>query len=469
MNVITRIAAARKLATPTKALAAFSAELRYEDLDEASRHAVRRHLLDTLASCLAASQERVTRIAEQVVAETTGGGTVPVPGLKGRFDLYSAAYLAGAGGHGLDVDDGYRAGSVHPGSVMVPAILAYGCEKGIDGRTAMAAVAVGYEVAARIAQATHPRPRWRGFHNTSCAGVIGAAGCIGNAIGLDAKQIENAFALAVSNSSGLFTFLHGPGDIKRLHAGQAARDGILVALLAEKGMEGAENAIEGPEGYFHAYGGGDVEPDRYKDIDIFFGDDRLAVTQCYLKPHLCCRHIHAAIDGLIDAMQAEGLTADDIEKVDVGTYAVADSHKGVGWKDFCQAQMSFPFVMSTAMHHGKVMMEEFTPAALKNPKVIADTAKFAITVDEECDASYPKLRSAKVTIHTRDGRQVRRQVDEPLGATKNPLSDEALDAKVHQLADPVIGEARTQTIIDMCRGLDDLRNMSELGEALAGK
>jgi 2-methylcitrate dehydratase PrpD len=468
MNVTTRIAAAQKLATPTKALAAFAADLRFEDLDEASRHAVKRHVLDTLSSCIAASRERVTRIAEEVMAETTAGGDVPVPGLKRRFDVYGAAYLAGAAGHGLDVDDGYRAGSVHPGSVMVPAILAHGFAHKLDGKRAMAAVAVGYEIAARLAQATHPRSRWRGFHNTPCAGVIGAAGCIGNALGLDARRIESAFALAASNASGLFTFLHGAGDIKRLHAGQAARDGMLVALLAAKGMEGAENSIEGPEGYFHAYGGGDADPAFYKDLDIFFGDDRLAVTQCYLKPHLCCRHIHPAIDGLLDIVGSEKLSPDQVAKVDVGTYAVAESHKGVGWADFCQAQMSFPFVMATALHRGQVMMEEFTDAALKDARVGADTGKFAITVDAECDADYPNLRSAKVTLHTTDGREFHRRVDEPLGATRNPLSDEALDAKVHKLSDPVIGAKRTATVIAMCRGLEDMKDLSELAEALAG-
>ncbi len=468
MNVTTRIAAAQKLATPTKALAGFAADLRFADLDEASRHAVKRHVLDTLSSCIAASQERVTKVAEGVIAATTAPGDIPVPGLTRRFDVYGAAYLAGAAGHGLDVDDGFRAGSVHPGSVMVPAILAHGIANKLDGKTAMAAVAVGYEIAARIAQATHPRSRWRGFHNTPCAGVIGAAGCIGNALGLSARQIESAFALAVSNSSGVFTFLHGPGDIKRLHAGQAARDGMLVALLAAGGMEGAENSIEGPEGYFHAFGAADTHPELYKDLDIFFGDDRLAVTQCYLKPHLCCRHIHPAIDGLLEIMKDDDVAPAQVAKVDVGTYAVAESHKGVGWADFCQAQMSFPFVMATAMHKGQVMMEEFTEAALKDATVGADTKKFAITVDAECDADYPNLRSAKVTVHTTDGRALHRRIDEPLGATRNPLSDAALDEKVHKLSDPVIGADRTQTVIDLCRNLEDMADLTELGEALAG-
>ena len=187
-----------------------------------------------------------------------------------------------------------------------------------------------------------------------------------------------------------------------------------------------------------------------------------------IRASLCCRHIHPAIDGLLEIMRDENVAPAEVERVEVGTYAVAESHKGVGWGDFCQAQMSFPFVLATAMHRGQVMMEEFTDAALKDGAVGSDTGKFEITVDAECDADYPNLRSAKVRVHTTDGREYYRRIDEPLGATRNPLSDAALDEKVQKLSDPVIGADRSKTVIKLCRNLEEMTNLTELGEALAG-
>ncbi|MCC7426505.1 MAG: MmgE/PrpD family protein [Alphaproteobacteria bacterium] len=454
--------------TPTKALSAHAAGLRFTDLDAATAHGVRRHTLDTLASCIAASREHVTRVAESTLTAIVPAGTIPVPGLKGRFDVLTAAYLGGAEGHGLDVDDGYTPGSVHPGSVMVPAVLSFGHDRGISGQQAMTAIAVGYEIAGRIAQATHPKPRWRGFHNTAVAGVFGAAGAIGNLIGSSAKTIEDSFALAASNASGLFTFLHGAGDIKRLHAGQAARDGILCALLAKNGIPGAENVLEVKDGYFHAYAGGDVDPARYADIDIFFGGQPSVVSRCYIKPYLCCRHIHTALDCLIAIMQQHKLAAADIKDVHVGTYAVSASHAKVGWDNFAQAQMSFQFCMATGMHYGAVALEHFSQAALRNPAVLADCSKFKVETDPECDAAYPKARPSVVTVRTIDGRTLTMKRNDPKGDPADPLTDEELFVKFHALADPVFGRSKSERVRDMVWGIDELASVSALTEALAG-
>jgi len=453
--------------TPTKALAAFAAGLRLADMDEAARHGARRHTLDTLASCIAASREHVTRVAADTVAALVPAGTVPVPGLARRFDVLTAAYLAGTEGHGLDVDDGYTPGSVHPGSVMVPAVFSYGHDKRISGAQAMTAIAAGYEIAGRIAQATHPKPRWRGFHNTAVAGVFGAAGAIGQLLGSDARTIEHSFALAASNASGLFTFMHGAGDIKRIHAGQAARDGILCALLAANGIPGAENVLEIRDGYFHAYAGGDVEPARYQGLDIFFGGQPMVVGRCYIKPHLCCRHIHTALDCLLAIMRGQGLKAADIAQVKVGTYAVSAAHAKVGWDNFAQAQMSFPFVMATAMHFGAVALEHFSDAALRNQAVIADCARFAVETDPDCDRAYPKARPAVVTVATKDGRSFTLKRDDPKGDPADPLTDEELVVKYHALVDPVFGEARAKRVRELVWSLEKLASITELTEALA--
>ncbi len=452
----------------TRRLARLASSLTYGDLDAPTRHAARRHILDTLGACLAGSHQAVSEAAEAVLAEILAAGAVPVPGRSRRADALSAAYLTGAGAHGLELDDGYRAGSVHPGAVVVPAALAAGHGLGASGAALMTAVTAGYEAVARVAAAAQPELRRRGFHATSSAGVFGAAAAAGRLRGLDAQAMENAFGLAASSAGGLFAFVQGGGEVKRLHPGHAAREGLLAALLAERGIEGPPQVLEARDGFFQAFAGHDVRAGKAAGLDLFAGWDGFAITDCYIKPYPCCRHFHAALDALFEILRAQELEPAMVERVEVGTYEFAAAHAAAAWDSLAGAQLSFPFVMATALRKRAVTLEHFSQACREDPKVRADCAKIRVSVDAECEAKYPRFRPAKVTVRCRDGRAFQGAVDEPLGAPRNPLDDRALGAKYLDLAGPVLGARRAQETLAMLWRLDELADVRELCEALAG-
>ncbi len=455
----------------TRRLAGFAAGLRDEDLDAAVRHAAKRHILDTLGACLAGSGQRVTETAEAVLAEGLAEGAVPVPGRRRRADAPTAAYLGGVAGHaaylggvaghGLELDDGYRPGSVHPGCVVVPAALAAGYVQGAGGSALMTAVTAGYEVVARIAAAAQPGLRRRGFHATGACGAFGAAAAVGRLRGLDAQAMEHALGLAASAAGGLFAFVGG-GEVKRLHAGQAARGGLLAALMAERGVAGPPGVLECPDGFFQAFAGGEATR-----LDEVAGRDGFAITQCYIKPYACCRHFHAALDALFEILDAEDLGPAAVERVEVGTYAFAAAHGAAGWDDAATARLSFPFVMATALHRRGVRPEHFSAACRGEAAVIADCAKIAVFVDADCEARYPRRRPAKVTLHASGGRSFTRAVDEPLGAPRNPLDDGALGEKYLGLAGPVLGAARARETLALLWRLDEQDSLVPLCDALA--
>ncbi len=452
----------------TRRLARLASSLAYGDLDAPTRHAARRHILDTLGACLAGSHQTVTAAAEAVLAETVPAGAVPVPGRSRRADALSAAYLAGASAHGLELDDGYRAGSVHPGAVVVPAALAAGYGLGSSGAALMTAVTAGYEAAARIAAAAQPELRRRGFHATAATGVFGAAAAAGALHGLGEDAMENAFGLAASSAAGLFAFVQG-GDVKRLHPGHAAREGLLAARLAARGVTGPPGVLECRDGFFQAFAGADVGERDASHIDIFADWDGFAVADCYIKPYPCCRHFHAALDALFEILRTQDLAPDRVAAIEVGTYAFAAAHGAAGWGSLAAAQLSFPFVMATALHERAIALGHFSEASRNDPKVTADCAKVRVTVDPECEARYPRFRPAKVTLRTTDGRAFHGAVDEPLGAPRNPLDDAALGAKYLDLAVPVLGAERAQATLEMLWRLDELAEVTELCDALAGE
>jgi 2-methylcitrate dehydratase PrpD len=171
---------------------------------------------------------------------------------------------------------------------------------------------------------------------------------------------------------------------------------------------------------------------------------------------------------LFEILDTEDLAPEAVEKIEVGSYAFAAAHAATGWDNMATAQLSFPFVMATALHARGIGIEQFSEAARSDPKVTADCAKIAVSVDADCEARYPRLRPAKVTLHATGGRSFTCAVDEPLGAPDNPLDDGTLGEKYLGLAGPVLGAARARETLALLWRLDELDGMAGLSDALAG-
>lgn len=240
-----------------------------------------------------------------------------------------------------------------------------------------------------------------------------------------------------------------------------------AALQAEHGMEGPPDVLEGPEGYFQAYAGGDVGKRDYSVPDLFQTPPPFAITQCYVKPHACCRHLQPALDAMLAILEEHDLAADAVARVKVGTYAVAAAHADSGWDNMATAQMSFPFVMATGLGKRQVTLHDFDAAARQNGNTIADCAKIEVAVDAECDADYPRLRPAKVAVVTSDGRRFENAVDEASGDYLYPLDDATLGAKFTGLVTPVLGAAGAGAALDTLWRLEGVAGAKSIAEMLA--
>lgn len=453
---------------PTRALAEFVAQAGAADFDTRTMHRARYHTLDSVGALISGAVQGTTDITAQSAAMIGAQGDVPVPGRAERFDLTTAALVSGTAGHGLEIDDGYRDGSVHPGTVILPAALAAAWFSRCDGDRFLRSVIAGYEVMCRLSAAVHPRARWRGFHNTPATGVFGAAAVWAVIRGFDADQVEHAFGAACSAASGLFTFLHG-GEVKRLHAGYGARSGLLAGVLAENGLKGPAGCLEARDGFFHAYAGGDTEEVAYHGMEILAAGSGSphAITECYIKPHACCRHIHAPIDALQRLMEDNDLTADDIAGIHVGSYKVAAAHDLRRWSGFTESQMSIPFVLATVARFGSADLDLFSPAH-RNDEATADlAARVSVSVDPRSESDYPGKRPAVVTLTLADGRTLDCRVDQPYGAPANPMTDAALEAKFLRLSGLVFDEAKGRRIARAIWALDKTSDMRGLVESLS--
>jgi 2-methylcitrate dehydratase PrpD len=441
----------------TDAIVAFVSGLSYAALDAEVRHYAKRHLLDTVGVMIAGAEGNVATNAEAVLASARRAGNVPVPGRARRADLIDAAFLGGTAAHGIELDDGYRHGSAHCGCVVVPAALAIAYDGSAGGKALLAAIVAGYETAICLARACHPDLRQRGFHPTGAIGPFGAAMAAGKLRGLDADQLADALGIAASSSAGLFAFINGGADIKRLHAGHAAREGLQAALFAQQGVQGPPGVIEGRDGFMQAFALG-TEPARAIKLPpaVPFG-----ITDCYIKPHACCRHIQPAVEALIGLLESEKIATDEVKRVDVATYRIAAEHAHTRWDDFASAQLSFPYLMSLALRFRAIKLEHFSDAARSDPAMAELARRLNVSAPPDIDRLYPQLRPARVTVTTTRGTFVR-QADEALGSRQVPLDDDGLTRKFYGLVGPVLGERQAGELADWIWAVDDLDDVRPL-------
>jgi 2-methylcitrate dehydratase PrpD len=459
----------------TEAIVDFVSELRHAALSDEVRHYARRHLLDTVGVMIAGAGGEVATRAEAVLSAVRPAGRVPVPGRARRADLIDAAFLGGTAAHGIELDDGFRQGSVHPGCVVVPAVLALGYERGITGAALIEAVVAGYEAEIAIGRACHPDLRQRGFHPAATVGVFGSVMAAGKLRRLSAVQLANALGIAASSAAGLFAFVNGGADIKRLHAGHASREGLQAALLAEQGVEGPPGVIEARDGFMQAFAFGRADKARAGHSPEPGSSARaitlppavpFGITDCYIKPYPCCRHIQPAVEALIGLLNDGNIATDEVQRIDVATYRIAAEHAETGWDDFASAQLSFAYLMGLALRFRAIKVEHFTEEMRRDPAFAAIARKLHVTAPPDIDRLYPQLRPARVMVTTARG-SFTRQADEALGSRIVPLDDSGLKAKFLELVGPVLGPARAQELMERVWSIDAVSDVAPLVEAMA--
>lgn len=443
----------------TERLAAFVVDLQWNHLPQDVRHAAKRHLLDTVGVMIRGGGTDMPSRLGTILANGRTGGTVPVPGRARRADMLDAAYIGGTGGHGLELDDGYRLGSIHPGVAVVPPVIACAYGRGVDGKALLEAIIAGYETIAAISRAAHPALRQRGFHATGTVGTLGSAAAAGKLRGLDHDALIRALGIAASASSGLFAFLGGGGDVKRLHAGHAAREGLMAALLAEDGMGGPAQILETRDGFGQAFAG------EMKPI-VLPPETGFGITDCYIKPYACCRHLQPAAEALMHLRQAHSLDPDAVRRITVETYSIAAEHAHVGWGDFATAQLSFPYIMALALRYGDVALEHFEPAVRTDASLAAIAGRVTIRATPEMDARYPEQRPARITLDTAAGSFVH-DVPESLGSRQVPFEDDGVSRKFVGLVAPVLGEETAHTLLDSLWTIDTCPDVTPLLEMCA--
>jgi 2-methylcitrate dehydratase PrpD len=373
----------------------------------AAREVAARACADTIGVILAGVQEPAARIAQSIAAED-GAGACHVIGTALRAGPEQAALANGVAAHALDYDDMCFVSLAHPSCALVPAVLAAGELAHARAAALLDAYVVGFELECRIGLVMNPRHyHQRGWHCTSSIGTLGTAAAAARVLGLDPPAVRHALGIAASAACGVKENLGSM--VKPLHAGMAARNGVMAARLAQRGFAASPHAIDGPQGYLAAMDSEQPSLDSAAaDLGIRWEILQTGVT---VKLYPSCAATHPPLDALIELKRREGVTADQIDAIDVEVDSMTPRlliHPNPS--NGLEAKFSMPFCAAAAVVYDRIGIDTFDVEAIRDPRIQQVMPRVTLRTNASFDDAAP-LSRARVSVRLRDGRALAQAAD----------------------------------------------------------
>ena len=434
----------------TKALASYIVSNRFEEIPRDVIHEAKRALLNFVGCAIGGSREPAVEIAVQALRPFSGAPSAGLLARSERFDPLYAAVINGISGHVFEYDDTTPMNYIHPTPPVASALFAFASANRTTGRDFVHAFLMGFETESRIGNAVYPSHYKAGWHITATAGVFGAAAAISKLLQLSTQETVWALGLAATQASGVREMFGSMA--KSYHAGHAARNGYLSAVLAKSGFTAGEHGIESPRGFAPVLAS---EYDLTK-ITAGLGEDFQIRYNTY-KPYPCGIVVHPTIDGCIDLHRDYHPVPESIRAVRVRVAPlVLDLCNKRDIRQGLDSKYSIYHSAAVGLVRGKAGLQEYSDAAANDPMIkrvrecVIATGDAAVTEDQ-----------SDIEVELQNGQILHRFIECSLGNLRRPLSDQQLEEKFRDQAairDP--GRA-----IDLCWRLDELQDVNELVSA----
>lgn len=428
------------MAGATVRLAEWIAEVPRERI--APAHGASRVALRDVVGCMLAGsvEETPRRVAAAVARWGTGRARVLGSGLA--LPAPWAALVNGAAAHVLDYDDTFAPLAGHAAAVLVPALLAVGEEAETSNADLLDALVVGLEVLAAVGRGVNRRHYALGWHATATIGAIGAAGACARLMRLPAAQARDALSLSVSMASG--TRMQLGAMAKSVHAGLAAKAGVLAATLAAEGVGGAEEALEGQWRFAEMFCAG--EPGPASAMAPPADDAPLAIDAPGLsyKPYPTCAASHLSLDGVLALQVREGFAGEDVEAIETFLPLVLSRNlMHPSPRTGMEARFSMQYCLALAAMQGRVGLSDFEDEAIHRAAIRELMPRVTMEgVPEE--GSVPPTT---VRVRLRDGRVLEEVRVNRRGSPADPMSEEEHLAKFSDCASVALSADRAASAL----------------------
>ena len=434
----------------THELCAYLAGLKFDDLPAAVVHEARRGVLDWMGCAQAGSSHPTVQRIIDLLQDIGGRPQATVFGRNLKLGVLDAPLVNGQMAHVLDYDDTYMDGTVlHTSSPILPALFALAETNMVNGRQFIVAYVAGFEMAARVAHAA-PGHHDKGWHPTGTLGTIAAGVAAGVLLGLNTQALTYATGIAATQSAGL---QQNRGTMcKSFHAGRAASNGVLSALLAARGFDSATDILDGKQGFCRIYGM-ESKPGALTDM---LGR-RWAIEVNGHKPYSCAIGLHPVIDAMIKIRATGDIEPANITRVELRAHPYLSKYRLLDNPvNGLQAKFSAYHSAAVALIDGAAGVVQYTDARVSDPAVAALRRKIHLTLDDSLgmDQAYARIVAGTVDYEAR--------IDHSMGSVQNPMTDAAIQAKFDANATLGLGASRARRVSESIWNLEALTDVRDL-------
>src|SRR3990170_1988961 len=450
----------------TEKIAGFIAETGYEDIPSDAVEKAKRTALDCLAAAMAGVAEPVSQTITAYITKLGGPPQASVFGAGLRVSVPDAALANGSIAHALDYDDcGMKMG--HPSVMVLPAVLSLGEHLGASGQDTLTAYILGLEVEGKVALHADFKLMQSRLNHQSWYGAVGAAAACARLLRLDVAKTRMALGIAANFACGL-SANHG-SMAAPMGAGNACRNGVVAALMAQEGITANPDIIEAKNGFYDTL----VGPGHYdagRIAESLGNPFYIESPGIGLKKYPSCYHTHRALDGVLQLIGEHRLSDKDIAEVEVGTSERA--MRVLAFSDPAtpyQAKYSMPHCIAAAVVDHQVTLDTFTSHKMEDRGIVEARKKVHLSFPNVpiwpglADVSPDtKFVGNPVTIKTTDGRSYGARVDIPRGDPALPLTDDELLAKYRECARSQLRSDDIERSVGLVLGLERVADIGTL-------
>jgi 2-methylcitrate dehydratase PrpD len=445
--------------------------MRYGGLPNPTIEITKKVVLDILSTSIAGSSAEGINLLATIVKEWGGKEEATIAVYKKKVPAPLAALVNSSMARARDLDDVHERAGLHVDAAIVPAAfvlseyskIAKG--KKVNGKEFILGNVVGSDLICRFRLAGGRRAQ------TGWSGDIFAPLAIalmgGKLLNFEDEKMLNALGIAYAQSAGNMQ-AHVEGSLTvRLQQGFGAHAGVLSVILADRGITGAHEVLEGKYGFYPLYMGGEFIPEE------MIGDlgKRFEGANVSLKPYPCCKMTHGSIYGISELSRTHDIKPADVERISIWTNSTGYNLCGLGERkvvpqNVADAQFSYYYTAAVALIKGKVSLDDFMDDAIRNPQVLALAERVKVSIDPEKDKLQKMIPPIDIEIETKRGKRYKERINHIKGHPENAMSLEEVKEKFKDCSRFSAKPLNSENIVRICKMIDDLEELDDVSKIM---
>ena len=443
-------------------LSAYIAQAGKKRLPPEVAEKTKHHILDTVAAMVSGARLRPGRKAISYAKALGGTKEAGVIGSRVVTSAANAALANGMSAHADETDDSHAPSLTHPGCGIVPAALAIAEREGSSGESMIRAVALGYDICARLTMSLNAYEFREDGHSTHSFGpMFGAAAAAAALLRLNQAEVRYVLSYTAQQASGISCWMRDEEHVEKAFdfGGMPARNGVNAATMVAHGFTGVEDALSGERSFYVAYG-----RDPRPEVLVQGLGENYEILRTNIKRWSVGSPIQAPLDSLA-VLIGDGLKADQVESMVVRVaHQGANTTNDRNMPDICMQHMCAVMLLDGTV----TFKSSHDEKCMRHPKVLELRKRITLVGDDELTRAMPS-RQGIVEVRLKDGRTLRHHTKAVRGTAENPMSRAEVDVKSYDLIAPVSGSARARKLCDAIWQLERLADVRKLRPLLQEK